>query len=394
MRIAIILPLLTARTGPQRFVSDFANALRERGHEVFVYSVFYTPESTFESLKSVNVVEASRVARSLRALAYKFLSSYQRRYGKLGVYIWGIPLSAFITPILSILAAIKHRPDVIFVNSGTLFMGIVKLLVRMMVRKNIKVVVYYHGFLETQAKTFLARILRPIEKFTLLNCIFLTNSKYMARQFLQSIGVMPVVFNIGIDVKWFSSIERRDEGRTLLYVGRIAPYRKQHFLLKVLKYLESKGIECRLILAGSLSLSDMNYYKELLKEVKNLGLEEKVIIANISGDDDLLKLYSKATVYVDPMEETYGINILEALAAGLPVVTCRKGGQLDIVRNGVEGLLVSDDIEEWAKAIQTLLSNEELYYMMSEAARLRAREFSWERVVRKFELLVEQYTRK
>ena len=70
--------------------------------------------------------------------------------------------------------------------------------------------------------------------------------------------------------------------------------------------------------------------------------------------------------------ENKGINILEALAAGLLVVTCRKGGQLDIVRNSVEELLVGDNLEEWARAIQTLLSNKELYHMMSKAARLRA----------------------
>jgi len=95
-------------------------------------------------------------------------------------------------------------------------------------------------------------------------------------------------------------------------------------------------------------------------------------------DDGILKLYSKVTIYVNPVEETYGINILEALATGLPVVTCRKDGQLDIVKDDVEGFLVSNDIKEWAKVIQTLLTDKELYYRMPKAA--RAQEFSWERV--------------
>jgi len=211
----------------------------------------------------------------------------------------------------------------------------------------------------------------------------------MANSFWRATGIRPMVLNIGIDLRKFTMLTKRDYGRTLLYVGRISAYRKQDFLLEVVKLLKKRGLKVKLIFAGSLSLSDVDYYSRLLRRVNELDLEEEVIIANISSDDELLDTYSRGTVYLCPVAETYGINVLEALASGMPVVTLNEGGQLDIVRHNVEGFLVSEDPKEWVEAISKLLVDRELYDRMSKAALNRAKEFSWDSVIVKLESLLQ-----
>ena len=86
----------------------------------------------------------------------------------------------------------------------------------------------------------------------------------MAEEFLKATGVRPKVLNIGIDLEKFAHVQRSDDGRTLLYVGRIAPYRRHDLLLEVVRLLKERGLKIKLILAGSLNLSDVEYYRRLL----------------------------------------------------------------------------------------------------------------------------------
>ncbi len=390
VRVVIVLPLLTSRTGPPRFVSGLARALRARGHEVYVYSLLYQPESTFEELREERVEELSKTGfHFLRGVVTRTLRAFQRKYGKIGVYINGVPLSVFISPILVFISVLKVKPDVVIVNSGNTLMFLLKSLCRILVRKDVKFVLYYHGFLETQANTLLAKLLRPFEKLSMLKCVFIANSRTMADEFEKTIGIRPLVLNIGIDIEKFSRITRQDNGHTLLYVGRFSPYRRHDFLLGVIKLLRENGFKVRLILAGALSSADIQYLRYLLRKIDELNLKDQVVILPNVSDDELLRLYSKVTIYVNPIEETYGINILEALAAGLPVVTL-KGGQSDIVRHGIEGFLVKEDPQEWCKALIKLLTDKDLWCRMSEAARRRAMELSWGRVVTKLELILNK----
>ena len=63
---------------------------------------------------------------------------------------------------------------------------------------------------------------------------------------------------------------------------------------------------------------------------------------------------------MNPAEETYGINILEALSCGMPVIAYKYGGQLDLIRHGVEGFLVGDYPKEWVEPISRLLTDKKL----------------------------------
>ena len=93
-------------------------------------------------------------------------------------------------------------------------------------------------------------------------------------------------------------------------------------------------------------------------------------------------------VYASPATggESFGIVLLEAMAAGAPIVASDIHGYKGVVRRDREGLLVPPhEPKELAKAIARLLGDPELRAEMSAAGRLRAEAFSWPRVAARVE---------
>jgi phosphatidylinositol alpha-mannosyltransferase len=83
--------------------------------------------------------------------------------------------------------------------------------------------------------------------------------------------------------------------------------------------------------------------------------------------------------------------LVEAMAAGLPVVASDIPGYREVVRDGVEGLLVPPrDPEDLADAVLTLLREPERASALGEAGRERARRYSWDAVVTELEAVYRE----
>ncbi|HLF22996.1 MAG TPA: glycosyltransferase family 4 protein, partial [Burkholderiales bacterium] len=97
-------------------------------------------------------------------------------------------------------------------------------------------------------------------------------------------------------------------------------------------------------------------------------------------------------VLVLPSEyETFGIVLLEAMAAGVPIVASRAGGIPEVVDDGGEGILVEpNDSRALASALHRLLEDKSLRMEMGLAGRLKARRYDWARVVERVEQVYEQ----
>jgi glycosyltransferase involved in cell wall biosynthesis len=93
------------------------------------------------------------------------------------------------------------------------------------------------------------------------------------------------------------------------------------------------------------------------------------------GDPRLTDLLSRSAVFAFPSDmDNSPYSVLEAMVAGLPVVTTRVGGIPEMVLDGETGTLVGDDDTELAGAIATLLDDAERRREMGHAARRRAEE--------------------
>lgn len=153
----------------------------------------------------------------------------------------------------------------------------------------------------------------------------------------------------------------------------------------------------RLLFVGVLSLSKgVQYFFETLKLLAKVPLEARLVgqvairepfrsrlgeVAELTGQvprSQVLKHYAWADVFVFPsLCEGSATVCYEALAAGLPVITTPHAGS--VVRDGVEGFIVPiRDAEALAEKVAQLAADPHLLAWMSENARARAREFSWE----------------
>lgn len=157
----------------------------------------------------------------------------------------------------------------------------------------------------------------------------------------------------------------------ILTVGVYAPFKQHDMAVRVLS--KTKG-RTRLVIAGFVdSQESERYHAWLNRYVKSLGLEERVkLLTNVSREQ-LLSLYRQAACFLFPIGLsggfpcTLGLVMVEALACGTPVVAPAKGGPCEIVLNGVNGFLVSDE-SEMAAHIDEILSNHALRSELSKNA--------------------------
>ena len=104
------------------------------------------------------------------------------------------------------------------------------------------------------------------------------------------------------------------------------------------------------------------------------------------SDEERDQLFRTADVYCSPAtgRESFGIVLLEAMAAGAPIVASDIHGYKGVVRRGREALLVPPkDPEALAEALERILDDRALAAAMAEAGPRRAEEFSWPRVTAK-----------
>jgi glycosyltransferase involved in cell wall biosynthesis len=111
-------------------------------------------------------------------------------------------------------------------------------------------------------------------------------------------------------------------------------------------------------------------------------------VAGALSHDEVLNLFRSARAVVVPSvwSEPFGIVVLEAMAAGRPVVAAASGGIPEVVTDGVTGLLVPPgDASALAHAIASILSDPQAAQVLGIAGRNRAREFTVSVVVEQIE---------
>jgi len=166
-------------------------------------------------------------------------------------------------------------------------------------------------------------------------------------------------------------------------VGRIHWWKGQDVLLQALARLRPTHPEIHLLVVGGTVPGEEERLQKLRQETRALGLDDVVRWTGFRRDvPDLL---AAMDVFVLPsvMPEPFGISLIEAMAAGKPVVATRQGGPVEIVVEGKTGLLVPPrNAEALADGIATLLADPGRRQRMGLAARARAQQlYSVERYV-------------
>ncbi|HHY40520.1 MAG TPA: glycosyltransferase family 4 protein [Syntrophaceticus sp.] len=171
------------------------------------------------------------------------------------------------------------------------------------------------------------------------------------------------------------------EKKVLLFVGRIGKEKNLAFLLRAFSYIASRDKDAVLVLVGS---GPEERALRLLAE--DLGLKDRVILTGRIPPELISGVYKSADIFVFPsVTETQGLVLVEAMAAGMPVVAKAAFGSLAMVRDGVTGYLCKGDEEEFAEKTLALLKDPDLKNSMALAALKRAQELSADKMALRLE---------
>jgi glycosyltransferase involved in cell wall biosynthesis len=209
---------------------------------------------------------------------------------------------------------------------------------------------------------------------------------------LSSLGVDGLKIRIipnGVNVEKFISVRtsRTIRGEPLiLYVGRVSEDKGLKTLIQAVPLVLKDFPLARFLIVGE----DYGYLSILKSLVQELGVEKSVVFIGRLPDEQLVRVYKMADVFVLPSElEAFGIVVIEAMASGLPVVVSNMGGMKNIVQDGKNGLLFTTrNSRQLGEKIISLLNDEELRIRLAENGTKTVLEnYSINRVVDKLEKL-------
>jgi glycosyltransferase involved in cell wall biosynthesis len=185
----------------------------------------------------------------------------------------------------------------------------------------------------------------------------------------------------GLNIERFANTRNRSRGRQLIIsVGNIRRVKGHDIFIRAAAIVAQRFPRARFSIAGE--VLEPQYFQELLMLIDSLGLADRFHFEG--GVTDLPSFLAEAEIFVLPSRsEGFSNALIEAMAASLPVVATRVGGNPEAVEDGVTGLLVPpEDPVALADALQELLSDSDRSWGMGEAGRrLAIREFSNDRVV-------------
>lgn len=152
-------------------------------------------------------------------------------------------------------------------------------------------------------------------------------------------------------------------------VGRISPWKGQEVFIQAAHQLRSLHPDARFKLIGAALFDEKDYEAELHRLVESLALNDIVEFKGFCNDIPGQIAQLDVLVHASTKAEPFGQVIIEGMAAGKAVVATAAGGVLEIVQDGVTGLLVPmGDDKAMAEAIGQLLFSEDLRHRLGAAA--------------------------
>jgi len=359
VRIALVCPYAwEAAGGVQVHVGSLATRLLERGHEVAVL----TPTTSAPRDPWVR-----SVGRPVRV-------SYQGTVAPIAPQSYRRVRSALA----------GFRPEVVHVHepltpSASMYATL---------SSKAPLVATVHAYLDRSiAMELAAPILRRIWRRVTVGVAVSEAAASFLRRVLPAAS-LEIVPN-GVDVGAFAQAPPRDDlppGRRILWVNRLDAQKGFPVALAAFSKVLAEIPEAILVVVGE---GKDREALGLLTEQARARVDMRGSVTN----DQVPSYLEAADVFVSPAvgQESFGIALVEAMAAGRPVVATDIPGYREVVSNGVEGLLVPPrDPEALAAGLIEVLRKPELAMRLGEAGRERARTFDWPIVVDRLE---ELYTR-
>jgi glycosyltransferase involved in cell wall biosynthesis len=168
----------------------------------------------------------------------------------------------------------------------------------------------------------------------------------------------------------------------LLYVGGIDPRKNVGLIFKALKLLlEENPQKCPLLVFAG-DITNQREYSQLMKSLLTLGIGERIRFLGYVPAEKLPLLYQASTMFIYPSRyEGFGLPVLQAMAAGTPVITTKLSSIPEVAGEAV--LYINPDRpDELARAIMEIFSNHALRSSLVASGIRQAESFSWDRTIK------------
>jgi len=178
----------------------------------------------------------------------------------------------------------------------------------------------------------------------------------------------------GVDTQKF--VNSCEFGNRIVFVGYLVERKGPQIVLEVFKKIENSFDDLELVIVG-----DGRLKAELVRNVKDNGLEDRVFFENDISDEELIDLYSSSIFVMPSSYEGQGIVYVEAMSCGAPVIGCDNSAIPEMIEDGVNGFLIDRNSAELADALSKILEDEELRERMSSNAMRTSDKFDWNNIV-------------
>jgi glycosyltransferase involved in cell wall biosynthesis len=180
--------------------------------------------------------------------------------------------------------------------------------------------------------------------------------------------------------------------RVLLSLGRIDPIKNQSWLVEQAAQIFNRYSDALLVLAGP--CTDEPYGQRLRQQLEKLGLRDKVLLTGglPPNDPRVIGLLQSASVLVLPSVcETFGLVILEAWAAGTPVMSARASGPAALIEHGHNGWLFDlDDPQSFHQALARSLEQPNLSREMAARGAALSEQYSVDALAARLKSLYQE----
>ena len=203
-------------------------------------------------------------------------------------------------------------------------------------------------------------------------------SEFTRSQVISLLGVDPArvhVVHHGIRKLAGPAVVPQARENVILNVGAI---QKRKNIARLVESFETLSPPWRLVLAGS------NGYgaEEILARIEGSPARDRIQVTGYVSAADLAAWYARAAVFAFPsLDEGFGMPVLEAMAAGIPVIASNRSALPEVA--GDAALLVDPyDTEALGEALRELTLNEDLCRELARRGTARAQEFTWDKAIR------------
>lgn len=356
MKLAITSPLFLPKDigGTPIATYNIAKYLAKRGHDVSVITAHYRDTPIDERMDGflVHRVSWPRV--------------------RFGVIIFWIKAFLYL---------LKIKPDIVHVQGSDLSALLLKKF------SGTPYVVWGQGQEYTRSP-FIIAVIRILMK-NADAALALTEHMRMVIQniYMRRVLVVPN----GVDLKLYNNISRDNARKKLniacsnfilIFVGRFAPVKGLPFLIAAVSMIKNEIPNIKLLLIGYGDEQD-----NLKESVKKLNLENNIVFLGPIENTEIPAYLSASDVFVLPsLSEGLPLVILEAMAAGLPIIATKITGMPEIIQEGKNGFLVEPaNPNDLADRIIYLCNNSLVRKYISENNKAKSEHFGWEKIAEKLE---------